>query len=262
MAKPDEPENSEGDFSVNVDLGLGDLIPKEVVQQAYKDGVSGAAKEIGKLGKDAVKTLRFLLAPLQIGAALQDRLARMVERISNKVPASQRMEPPAELVGPTLEKMRYLDEGGPLWTMFEEVLTRSIDVEKNTTVHPAFPHIISQLSRDEAWILFRLRQKKVFNVVDTLDYDKTQNRFFNRKVEKSEIPDAELYRPESVELYYSHLESLSLLNWPVEKQDPIVSQGVQTGLRRYSKMRLTDFGNVFVEACIPENGFEKFSKNV
>jgi hypothetical protein len=42
MAKPDEPENSEGDFSVNVDLGLGDLIPKEVVQQAYKDGVSGA----------------------------------------------------------------------------------------------------------------------------------------------------------------------------------------------------------------------------
>jgi hypothetical protein len=55
---------------------------------------------------------------------------------------------------------------------------------------------------------------------------------------------------------------VSLLNWPVEKQDPIVSQGVQTGLRRYSKMRLTDFGNVFVEACIPENGFEKFAKNV
>jgi len=44
-------------------------------------------------------------------------LARMVERISNKVPASRRMEPPAELVGPTLEKMRYLDEGGPLWTI-------------------------------------------------------------------------------------------------------------------------------------------------
>jgi ATP dependent DNA ligase domain len=36
-----------------------------------------------------------------------------------------------------------------------------------------------------------------------------------------------------------------------------VSGGPQTGVRRYSKMMLTDFGKLFVTACIPAEGFEK-----
>lgn len=76
------------------------------------------------------------------------------------------------------------------------------------------------------------------------------------------MPKDELYLPDLIELSYSHLESLNLATWPVEKQDATfaVQGGPQTGLRRSSRMMLTDFGRLFVAACIPAEGFEKHAK--
>ncbi|MBK5961291.1 hypothetical protein CCR97_24240 [Rhodoplanes elegans] len=239
---------------------LGKLIPKETIGKVYDDMLSGPAKEVGKLGTDAVKTARLLLAPLQLAAALQDRLEPMVKRIGERVPADRRIEPPAEVVGPALERMRYIDESSPLWTLYEEILTKAMDKEKNASIHPAFAYIISQLSRDEAWILYRLKDRS-FEIIDSLDFDKAQNKFFNRAIIKSELPKEELYVPEMIEVMYSHLDSLSLVAWPVEKQTPIFgSPNVQTGVRRESKMMLTEFGRIFVAACIPESGFEQHAK--
>jgi hypothetical protein len=57
-------------------------------------------------------------------------------------------------------------------------------------------------------------------------------------------------------MYYSHLESLNLVKWPVIKEDIIKDESnFQTGIRRYSKMYLTDFGKYFVKAYVPESGF-------
>lgn len=239
---------------------LGKLIPKEVIEKVYDDAVSDPAKEVGKLGVDVVKTARLLLAPLQVLAAGQDRLEAMLKRIRHRVPEERQIEAPPELVGPTLEKMRYLDDKSELWRMYEEVLTKSVDSEAADAIHPSFPHIISQLSRDEAWMLYRLRDQG-FTVIDTMDLNRETNRFENRKIEESELPVDELFLPDQINLYYSHLESLSLVNWPVREQTPIKDEdGRQTGTRRRSKMRLTDFGKLFVAACIPEDGFEPVGK--
>lgn len=240
---------------------VGKLVPKKTLDKIYDDALSGPAKEIGKLGTDVVKTARLLLAPLQYGAALQQRLERACERISKRVPEQRRVEAPLEIVGPTLEKLQYVREASELWDMFEEVLTKSINSETQASVHPSFSHIISVMSRDEAWILYRLRDKN-FEVVDYLDYDRAENRFNNRIIEKSELPNDELYLPLKMDLFYSHLKSLNLVTWPVEKQEPIfaVVGGPQTGVRRHSRMMLTDFGKLFVSACIPAEGFEKHAK--
>jgi hypothetical protein len=157
--------------------------------------------------------------------------------------------------------MQYVREGSELWDMFEEVLTRSVDSEAQASVHPSFSHIISLLSRDEAWMLYRLRDKN-FEVVDYLDYNRAENKFSNRVIEQSELPSDELFLPNKIDLFYSHLDSLNLVSWPVEKQDPVfaVAGGPQTGIRRCSKILLTEFGRLFVEACIPVNGFEKHAK--
>jgi hypothetical protein len=184
----------------------------------------------------------------------------MMQRIQGRVPENKQIEPPVEIVGPVLEHIRYLDESSALWSMYEEVLTKSVDKDDNSNVHPSFTHIISQLSRDEAWILYRLRDRP-FNVVDELDFDTKENRFHNRVVISSELPKDELYRSDKIELLYSHLESLSLVRWPVEKQTPLRNEtNVQTGIRRESKMTLTEFGRLFVSASIPEKGFEKHAK--
>ena len=238
---------------------LTKLVPKKTAGKFYDDALSGPAKELGKLGTDVMKTARLLLAPLQVGAAFQDRFEKVCERIRTRVPEERQVEAPPEIVGPALEKMRYVRDETELWDMFEELLTKSVDAEAQSTIHPSFSHIISTLSRDEAWILYRLRDRD-FNIVDYLDYKRAENKFENRVIEKSELPMDELYMP--IELSYSHLESLNLAFWPVDKQEPVypVGGGPQIGVRRYSKISLSEFGKLFVAACIPKNGFEKYAK--
>ncbi|WP_051677744.1 Abi-alpha family protein [Bradyrhizobium sp. URHD0069] len=242
-----------------MNINLGDIVPKELLNKVYDDALSGSAKQVGKLSEDTIKTARLLLAPLQVGAALQERFERMMERISRRVPDERRIEPPAEIVGPTLEMIRYVSDDGPLWGMFEEVLTKSIDQDGHEKIHPSFPRLIAQLSRDEAWMLYRLRDRD-FKVVDSLDLDRAANKFSNRVVKSNELPSQELYQAAQVELYFAHLSALGLVEWPVENQVPIMTGGVQAGITRHSTMRLTEFGKLFVAACTPPDGFERFAK--
>jgi len=234
---------------------LEKLLPAKVVEKFYDDAASNTAKQVGKIGVDIVKTARLFLAPLQLTAAFQDRFARLVERIAKNIPEERQISAPAEVAGPAIRQMQYLDEVNPLWSMFEELLKCSVDSETVANVHPSFAHLISQLSRDEAIILYRLKDRD-FKVVDTLDLDRHKNRFVNRVIEKSDIPEGDLLLPEQVPLYYSHLESLSLVTWPVEKEDYLKNEaGTQTGIRRYSVIKLTEFGRLFASACIPKDGF-------
>ena len=218
--------------------------------------LSNPARELGKIGNDAVKTIRLLLAPLQLAAAFQDRLERLIARIGDRVPEERRLSPPPEVVGPALEHMKYLEEENPLWQMFEELISRSFDKDNIESVHPAFTGVIAQLTRDEGIILCRLKTE-TFEIVDYLELNSIENRFENRKIEKNNLPLSDLILPDRIDMYYSHLESLNLVAWPVFKQDPVRdSNGTQIGIRRHSRMHLTEFGKLFINACIPSGGFK------
>jgi hypothetical protein len=206
------------------------------------------------LAEDVVKSARLVLFPFQIAAAIQDKFEKTLERVVSKVPPEKRINPQLQIVGPIFENMKYMDDNSVLYELFEELLARSIDSERIEEAHPSFIHIISQLSRDEAIILVELK-KNDFDIVDTLDLDHENNRFVNLKIEKTNIPKDKLYFSDQVNMYYSHLDSLSLVSWPVFKQDPILDGDRQIGIRRYSKMNLTEFGKFFVNACVPEGGF-------
>jgi hypothetical protein len=243
-----------------IDLeNLGKLVPKEALNKLYDDALSAPAKQLGKLGEDAMKTARLLLAPLQITALAQDRFAAMIERISKKVPPERRIDPPAQLIGPVIEHLRFIDEHSPISAMFEEILCKSIDKDGQEEVHPAFPLIVSQLSRDEAWILFRLRDSS-FDVVDRMDYDRAKNAFSNRTIVSSSLPSKELFMGDKFELSFAHLEALGLVTWPVTSQTGVMVEGVQVGLTRNSVMKLTELGELFVKAAIPATGFERYAK--
>lgn len=242
-----------------VDINVGKLVPVEALNKFYEDAISPSAKQIGKLGEDVLKTARIILAPVQVAAAFQSRFEVVVERIAQRIPAERRIDPPAEVVGPVLEGLRFIDGDSPLSAMFEEILSNAIDSEGQNLVHPAFPHIVKQMSRDEAWIIYRLRDGD-FKVVDRLNLDIPNNRFYGRIVEYSELPIDELYTKDQIELLFSHLQALGLVEWPITDQEPIMSGNQQTGLRRKSTMKLTELGRLFVGATIPSDGFERFRK--
>jgi|RhiMethySRZTD1v2_1073278.scaffolds.fasta_scaffold642789_1 hypothetical protein len=47
-----------------------------------------------------------------------------------------------------------------------------------------------------------------------MEWDRANNKFFNRTIERSELPKDELFLPDLIELSYCHLESLNLATWP------------------------------------------------
>ena len=94
------------------------VIERLPVQEVYQDAASGATKQVGHLLTDVAKSVRLALFPLQVLGALQDRAERFVDRAIRRVPESQRVSPAPQIVGPTLEGIRYEPEGTPIDEMF------------------------------------------------------------------------------------------------------------------------------------------------
>ena len=87
------------------------------------------------------------------------RAATYSERVAQLVPEDRRIEAPAQVVGPVLEGLRYVDEHNVIAELFVNLLARSIDSDRVSEAHPAFASIISQLSSDEALIIYMLYKK-------------------------------------------------------------------------------------------------------
>jgi hypothetical protein len=221
------------------------------VKAAYKDIAAPAAKQAGQLLQDLVKALQLALAPVQALGALQDRYRNFLDRSLRGVPEERRISPPPQIVGPVLEGIRYEPEGTPIDEMFSELLSRSMDSERVSEAHPAYPIIIRQLSSDEAKIL-QLLSKSQYDFVYTSDYDNVTNLFSGSHVESDMLPRDELTFQDNVRFYMEHLHQLGLAGvFQQGNQEPLMgSSGRQNGVRIRSKYRLTDFGQRFVRACI------------
>ncbi|MBI5260249.1 MAG: DUF4393 domain-containing protein [Bradyrhizobium sp.] len=220
------------------------------VKAIYKDAGKPAAKQVGQLAQDLVKTIQLALAPLQFAGAYQDRLRAFIDRSVRAVPEERRVSPPPQILGPIVEGIRYEPEGTPLDALFSGLLSSSMDADCVAVAHPAFPSIIRQLSSDEAKILSALKTGRYLHVY-TRAFDHTKNLFVGPiKIELDELPKQDLSYPENVPIYMQHLDKLGLAGVFQEgNQEPLVEGGRQTGVRVRSLYRLTEFGALFVKAC-------------
>jgi len=140
--------------------------------------------------------------------------------------------------------------------MFSQLLSRSMDSERTSEAHPAYPILIRQLSSDEAAILNQLRSHE-YEMVYTRDFDRVQNLFYGAvKVETDALPREILLFPKNVSLYFNHLDKLGLAGvFQQGNQEPLFADAerqVQIGVRVRCKYTLTDFGREFVRACVGE----------
>lgn len=226
----------------------------KVAEKIYDDALSSPLIEVSKIGTDLVKSARLILAPLQLAASFQDRFEIFLKNLNKRVSEEDQIQPPAELTSVCIQRMKYIGLESPLWKMFEELLIKAMNKSSISQVHPSFGQIIGQLSPDEALLMYEL-SKTDFKVTDQMDLNYQNNRFENYRVLSSTVPKHKLANPDAFEIYYAHLESLSLIKWPVTNEVPVHTGGRQSGTKRSSCILLTDFGKLFVAACIPESGF-------
>lgn len=235
-------------------MKLDDIKSIIPLDKVYEDALSPAMKQIGKSLESVAKTSRFLLAPIDYLAAQHDRWERYLKKVSEKVNDENLIEGHPQIVIPTLEGLSLTYENSLLSELFINLLANSIDKTKQDLAHPAFPNIIKQLSHDEAVILFYLK-KKPYKLRQQSDLNEEGSRFINKVTLLEEFPLDKLQFPHHIWLHMNHLNSLNLAGtWQVGNQEYIHHPETkkQTGVYINSERRLNEFGDLFVQSCVPD----------
>lgn len=231
---------------------IGKVIP---IAELYRDLAQPTTREVGEALGNAAKVARFALAPVDYLAAQHLRWKRYLERLAEKVPEERRIEAHPQLAGQVFAGLQYVEETGINVELFLNLLARAIDRERVSEAHPAFAQIISQLSPDEALILFHLK-RRTFTHRQHAVYHQESNTFGSRTTTHNEFPLHELVFPGNFGLYMDHLNSLSLAGiWQDGNQETIMEGMLprQTGVNIKNLVMLVGFGRMFAQACVPDN---------
>ncbi|NNN70678.1 DUF4393 domain-containing protein [Vibrio sp. 3-2(1)] len=229
---------------------IGKSLP---IEKIYDDLASGAVSEVGDLAKNTVKAARCVLAPIDYLATQQDRFQRYLQRVNDKVPEDQQVNAHPQIAGPVMDNLKFVEEESVITEMFLNLLARAIDQERVNEAHPAFANIISQLSPDEAKILYYFERKK-YVLKQSSTFYPSSNTFGPRKTISNDFPVERLMYPQNYFMYLDHLHSLNLAGiWQRGNQEPTFAGGRQNGVTITSETQLTLFGELFIKACIPED---------
>lgn len=90
---------------------VGKALSSKVAEKAYEDGLSNPLREVSKFVTDCIKTARLALFPVQITAALQDRLENRLKTTIEQVPAESRIIPPSSILVPIINHLSYIEDG-------------------------------------------------------------------------------------------------------------------------------------------------------
>lgn len=168
------------------------------------------------------------------------------------------MAPPPQILGPTIEAIKYEPDGSTVDQMFSELLKRSMDSEKVHLAHPSYPQVIRQLSPDEGVLLNELyRFQKTGNPAKrrfTLDVNKQAPPYWtNEIIEIDELSRDILQFPQNFEFYFQHLHAMGLASiYKVNEETTHTPNKTQKGVRVHQEYRLEAFGYSFMQAVAKE----------
>lgn len=237
---------------------LANIFGQDTIKKIYEDAASQPVQEGSKALTDFIKAARLFTAPIQLLAAYQDRLSKYFDKVRNAVKEENQIEAPASISGPIIERLKYLEDENYLTELYLNLLSRAIDKERVQEAHPAFYHIIDQLSADEAMILYIIKQEPIYYdyTMDLYLDDNNRYRFRNTIVKRDTTPKEKIAFIEHFNMYIRHMEALNLVFWRKVNENSINDdKGNQLGTDIRTRIELTDFGDLFVKACIPEKGF-------
>ncbi len=211
------------------------------------DMVAGSTSIIGTHLTNVTKTLLTPLAPFAITANYADRVQDYCTRIGQKIPPENLLkEAQPQIVGPCLDALKYIPSDAPLTEMFLNLLASSIDKERTCYAHPAFPLILSHLSHDEAYILYRVSEK-AFESEEYAEPTSEKLLFCPLLLRNY------LFYPDNYDTYGTHLNSLGLVSF-------YHIQSSYHHNKLYDRIILSAFGKLFANACISDNMKEIFKE--
>ncbi|MCW2484972.1 DUF4393 domain-containing protein [Candidatus Symbiopectobacterium sp. NZEC127] len=249
-----------------MDKAAGEIIksiPKELILDAYNDGAKGPLTQFGKFGEQLLKTVRLVTYPIQLAAHRQDMIDARFARALETVPDDRRIAPPTSLVLEIADKLKYHTEDSVITELYVDLLSCSMDSDRVKTAHPAFIHLIGQLSSDEALFLLLISENETSTYIRRMDdwlvvEKRERERFFNKSaliINEKEIflkdiamkPESFFY-PENFYTYIEHLRDLGLIAYSNTPKRKIKEEFGCHGYD-YWFIETSKFGRLFFECC-------------
>lgn len=242
-------------------LGIKDVIPK-----AYEDLLQPAAQELGKSLVVVARAVSMALAPVEGAVWGYERIrswlsVKLTEKLA-KTNDDAIQPPPMNIAGPILLNLTFSGEIPTLREMYANLLASSMDAKVASTAHPAFVHIIEQLSPDEARILGSLVDHPPGKA---LCHEITDDSGFRKRSEKYMFQEwdqicacAGVGFPDNNGAYMDNLMRLRLIGHIYENKSQLIPEGGDDCGTWASHidgtieqtLYLTEFGERFISACI------------
>ena len=86
---------------------------------------------------------------------------RKVQEKYNNIPEQNRVECPVNILGPTLEGLKYNIDEEYMQELFANLLSASMDKYKQSSVHPKYVKIISEMNEIDARVFYYLTNKYI-----------------------------------------------------------------------------------------------------
>lgn len=254
----------------------------------YKDAIQPAAKEVGKALTTLAKTVNLALAPLsglvwgyeQVGEYLTNRLSQILK----DTPPEKVVAPDPSIACPAIEQLRITAGKPDLREMYAKLVASAMCLDNVSMAHPAFVETIKQMTSDEAKIMALLADRRFLpQPIVTLTYDLDDSRFpggmyltRQRNVSlltveagcsslqpgptcldnlaRLRLIRLEEHTPTSDDCYTALVNSE-----PVKKHLAVQVESLRPSLTR-GRVELTDFGQLFIDACLLEPSEVEYSR--
>lgn len=228
------------------ELELAKEVVISVVPELYRDGVSPAVKELGKGLETLAKTINLALDPLRglIWGYEQVReylVASVTDRLK-LIPKERIVPPKTSIAGPLLQSIRFSADEEAIREIFANLLARAMDANTKDIVHPAYVHIINQLTPDEAKIIEYFGPNN-FCYVGGLFGEDQRNNFMSVLAE-----DTKIAHPAMLPSYLDNLQRLRIINNNSSEFGGLVNSS--NTIRIGSLFAITDFGEQFYRMCV------------
>jgi hypothetical protein len=128
--------------------------------QSFGSALAPAGVELGQTAAGLIHVATSPFRPLVWGfQQVEDKLLPLVAEKINRIPEHRRKLPDANLVGATLEASKFHLASEEITDLFASLLASASDEAQSSKVHPAYIHIIQQLSPLDARCLTWLWEK-------------------------------------------------------------------------------------------------------
>lgn len=130
-----------------------------LVKPLYQDLAQPAVREVGRFAEETVRAILFPIRKALEGyTEVVERLSRRVAQKLAQTPPDRLVQPAANVAGPILESVRFVEPASPLHELYATLLASAMDSATSRKAHPSFVGILNTLSPDEAQLL-RLLQR-------------------------------------------------------------------------------------------------------